>query len=266
MDGSAQVAEERKQEEARKRARAYYYANKEHCLERGRAWRTANKEKVKANNAAYHAANRERENARSQAYKDENRETINAQRRAAYAANMKQERAYARDKKKAGYSRTPLKYRELARLARAMPRGKEKQAAWGKAWAERNRQRTKAASRRWYQRNLDHARLQLAISQASRRRRNVPWANKEAIAAFYTTAAILTRTTGRKHVVDHIIPLRGRKVSGLHVETNLRVIEQFENARKFNKWESPGFERTSTSPGDVPLASADAPPSQLTLF
>src|SRR5688572_15284544 len=103
---------------------------------------------------------------------------------------------------------------------------------------ERNRDRTKAAARRWYQRNLDHARLQLTISQAFRRRRNVPWANEEAIAAFYAKAALLTRTTGRKHVVDHIIPLRDRTVSGLHVETNLCVVERFDNAHKSNKWES----------------------------
>jgi hypothetical protein len=70
-----------------------------------------------------------------------------------------------------------------------------------------------------------------------RRRRYVSWANVEAIAALYATAALLTRTTGRSHFVDHIVPLKGRKVSGLHVENNLRIIERSENARKSNKWE-----------------------------
>jgi hypothetical protein len=68
----------------------------------------------------------------------------------------------------------------------------------------------------------------------------VPWANQEAIAAFYAKAALLTRTTGRTHVVDHIVPLKGRTVSGLHVENNLRIVERFENARKANKWKSLG--------------------------
>jgi len=91
----------------------------------------------------------------------------------------------------------------------------------------------------------------------------VLWANQEAIAAIYARAALPTRTTGRIHVVDHIIPLKGRTVSGLHVENNLRIVERFENARKSNKWESLGWERPS---GDVPFASGDAPPSQLALF
>jgi hypothetical protein len=257
------MSSEEEKSKARERARAYYYANRERVLERGRAWRGANKEKVKAYNAAYHAENREREIARNRTWKDENREAMNARRRAAYAANIEQERANQRNKKKADYARDPLKYRALARLARAMPGGKEKRAAWGKAWAERNRDRIKAASRRWYQRNLARARLELAISQASRRQRRVLWANQEAIAAFYVEAALLTRTTGRIHVVDHIIPLKGRTVSGLHVENNLRVVQRFENARKSNKWESPGWVRPS---GDVPLAWRDAAPAQLGLF
>ena len=89
------------------------------------------------------------------------------------------------------------------------------------------------------------------------------WANQEAIAAFYVEAALLTRSTGRVHVVDHIIPLKGRTVSGLHVENNLRIVERFENAKKSNNWESLGWERPS---GDVPPASGDAPPPQLALF
>ena len=61
-------------------------------------------------------------------------------------------------------------------------------------------------------------------------------------------------TTGRQHVVDHIIPLQGRTVSGLHVETNLRVVEHHENARKHNTWESPGWQR----PGDNACTGRDS--------
>jgi hypothetical protein len=257
---------EEKKAKARENARAYYHANKERQLERMRAWRAANKETVKTNNAVYYAANRERENARSKSYKDENRDEMNARRRAAYAANIAQERAYLRNRKKVRYALNPQKYRDLARVDRTKPGAKAQQARVAKVWVERNRDRIKAASRRWYQRNLDHARLQLVLSQASRRRRNVPWASQEAIAAFYVEAARLTRTTGRRHVVDHIIPLRGRTVSGLHVENNLRVVERFDNARKANKWESLGWERPRASSGEVPRALGDAPPSQLALF
>ena len=65
------------------------------------------------------------------------------------------------------------------------------------------------------------------------------WANRDAIIEIYRQAELVTRTTGRLHVVDHDIPLQGREVSGLHVERNLRVIEHHENAVKHNSWESP---------------------------
>jgi hypothetical protein len=186
---------------------------------------------VKTYNAAYHAENRERENGRSRTWKEENREAMNAGRRAGYTANTEQARAYARSKKKANYAQNPQKYRNLARHDRTKPGAKEREAAASKLWAERNRHRVKAVARRWYQRHLEHACLLLVIAQATRRRRYVSWANVEAIAALYARAALLTRETGRSHVVDHIIPLKGRTVSGLHVETNLRIIERSENAR-----------------------------------
>ena len=108
--------------------------------------------------------------------------------------------------------------------------------------------------------------MRSAEARTSRLMRRVGWANAKAITSLYREAELLTRSTGRPHVVDHIIPLKGRTVSGLHVAKNLRIVERFENARKSNKWEPSGWERPRASSGDVPLASGDAPPSQLTLF
>jgi hypothetical protein len=52
----------------------------------------------------------------------------------------------------------------------------------------------------------------------------------------YKLAALLTKLTGQKWEVDHIIPLQGTNVSGLHVPSNLRAIRAFDNRSKYNRF------------------------------
>lgn len=82
------------------------------------------------------------------------------------------------------------------------------------------------------------ARAQAAKQRALRGRRSAPWANRRAIVAFYAEAQRLTRETGIPHEVDHIIPLLGKNVSGLHVENNLRVLPFEDNRRKSNRFDA----------------------------
>lgn len=63
------------------------------------------------------------------------------------------------------------------------------------------------------------------------------WANFELIETFYVKSNTLTKVTGIQHEVDHIVPLQGKFVSGLHVENNLQVLTKDENNRKSNKHE-----------------------------
>ena len=62
-----------------------------------------------------------------------------------------------------------------------------------------------------------------------------PWADRSAIKAVYADSIARTKATGIPHEVDHIVPLNGEFVSGLHVHWNLRVITGAENREKSNR-------------------------------
>lgn len=54
------------------------------------------------------------------------------------------------------------------------------------------------------------------------------------IQSVYLEAKNLSVSTGEKYHVDHVIPLKGRKVCGLHVYANLKAIPAKINVRKVN--------------------------------
>lgn len=82
-----------------------------------------------------------------------------------------------------------------------------------------------------------------AKRRAAEIQRTPSWANHDSIDAIYIESKRLTKETGIPHHVDHIIPLQGKLVSGLHVETNLKPVPATENLSKSN----------SFTPGSWPL-------------
>jgi 5-methylcytosine-specific restriction endonuclease McrA len=99
------------------------------------------------------------------------------------------------------------------------------------------------ADKRLYQQKYQKANPDLYKSNTSFRRRRFrdatpKWLTPEQkleIKLKYRLAIELSRRTGVRHAVDHIVPLQGDSVCGLHVPWNLEVITQVDNLKKSNK-------------------------------
>ena len=75
--------------------------------------------------------------------------------------------------------------------------------------------------------------------QASKLRRTPAWLTRAQLAEMegqYHFAQVMGQITGRQWSVDHVVPLQGRSVSGLHVPENLQSIPARDNSAKANRW------------------------------
>lgn len=78
-----------------------------------------------------------------------------------------------------------------------------------------------------------------ARRRASRLQRTPAWLTEDdfwLIEQAYELAQLRTQIFGFQWHVDHIVPLQGELVSGLHVPHNLQVIPARDNLRKSNKF------------------------------
>lgn len=97
-------------------------------------------------------------------------------------------------------------------------------------WIKRNPEKRKQAVKRWKENNRDAVCADAARRRAIKNRACPPWADLDEIASFYEEAA-----KSGLHV-DHIVPLRSKKVCGLHVPSNLQLLPPEENIKKNNRW------------------------------
>ena len=104
-------------------------------------------------------------------------------------------------------------------------------------WAKSNPERVKANAKANRQRHPEKEAAKVQRRNAAKIMAIPAWADQKAINRHYENARYLTEVTGHLHHVDHIIPLRGKSVCGLHVENNLRAIPHFLNTRKGNRLE-----------------------------
>jgi len=104
-------------------------------------------------------------------------------------------------------------------------------------WRNENLDKHTEYNKQWWSENKDKRATYEAKRRAMQLQRTPKWdPDAHLIVAKYQLAAMLFQTTGIPHHVDHIIPLQGKNVSGLHTFSNLRVIPGEENVKKSNKY------------------------------
>jgi len=74
-----------------------------------------------------------------------------------------------------------------------------------------------------------------AKRRADRLKATPKWAELGKIKIIYKKAKWLESLTGLKYHVDHIVPLKGKNVCGLHVWANLQILEESINLKKNNR-------------------------------
>ena len=112
---------------------------------------------------------------------------------------------------------------------------KKKNAGWQSA----NWEKYLGISSAWKKRNRGYTNAKCKARRLAQEQRTPKWLTENDfadIAKFYALSDELSRAYGFSWHVDHIIPLRGKSVSGLHVPGNLQVIPGSDNMRKGNRY------------------------------
>jgi hypothetical protein len=107
-----------------------------------------------------------------------------------------------------------------------------------KNWSKKNPLSGKLAGKAWRKNNKGKANHFTAKRRSALLQRTPKWLSADhikEIEQFYIDAAYLTNYTKTTFEVDHIVPLRGEKISGFHVPWNLQLLTEFDNRSKGNK-------------------------------
>jgi hypothetical protein len=123
----------------------------------------------------------------------------------------------------------------------------EKLVEWGVQNKERRLEAAAKCRRDKYSNDEDYRAKVCSAVSGSRSRRNKSAKNfllskehKEQLRAIYNTCSKVSKSTGKPHEVDHIVPLLGNNVCGLHVPWNLAIVPKATNRSKNNAFPSWG--------------------------
>lgn len=106
---------------------------------------------------------------------------------------------------------------------------KEKHRIKQAIWREKNRDKDRASALKWQKKNIKRKLAANYLREEYIKRATPKWADKKDISDFYAKCP-------PGYHVDHIIPLRGKHVCGLHVLNNLQYLLAEVNLKKRNNF------------------------------
>jgi hypothetical protein len=115
---------------------------------------------------------------------------------------------------------------------------KDKVAEYDKVWQQSNKDKKSKNYKNWQVNNRAKVNSYNSYRRALELQATPKWltaSHKLHMECKYSLAVMFSKHTAEQHHVDHIVPLNGKTVCGLHVPWNLRVIPATENLRKSNK-------------------------------
>jgi len=133
---------------------------------------------------------------------------------------------------KAWHKANPNKNSEYGK--RYYGNNKDSAAESHRKWRNKNQEKVRAASKKYYRDNKAAAVARRAKRRAAQIKATPPWFDKEAVECIYSKAKTM-RDRGDDVHVDHIIPLQGIEVCGLHWSLNLEIVRAEYNRAKGNR-------------------------------
>jgi hypothetical protein len=150
------------------------------------------------------------------------------------------------------------------RNATSYQRHRDKNIEAAAKYRKDNPEKVAAGTRRWRENNMGKRCAMEKARQARKVQASPPWLtieHKMDIYAVYAEAKNMRDKYGVAIHVDHIVPIKGRNVCGLHVPWNLQLVTQSYNSSKGNRFSD--IPETITPSGHV-LVHQSALPWNLT--
>ena len=155
-------------------------------------------------------------------------------------SNPERTKAQARKDAEKARQKPELIAKKRASDAEYRKNNREKFLAGIAAWSKKKPEKEKQYAKKTKEKNRGRVNSDTVARRLAKIRRTPAWLTEDdkwLLKEAYNLAVLRTKMFGFPWHVDHIIPLQGEMVSGLHVPNNIQVIPWIDNVRKANSFE-----------------------------